>query len=221
MKNKERWWKELSQGFLLVLSGPSGSGKGTVSQALLENNKEDIVFSISATTRKPRPTEVDGENYFFFSEEEFKDMVDNNGFLEHAFVHNNYYGSPKKFVKEQIEKGEIVLLEIDVQGALQIKKNYKEAVFIFLLPPTMDELKNRIVKRGTETEEDINRRFTNAFKELDFVGEYDFFVVNDKVEEAVKDIEAIIKAERLRVKRHADIKLQVLKQEGIKNAKSV
>lgn len=218
MKNKERWWSQLSKGFLLVLSGPSGSGKGTVSEALLGKNKQDIVFSISATTRKPRPTENDGENYFFLGEEEFKNMVENGEFLEYAHVHTNYYGSPKKFVMDQIDKGEIVLLEIDVQGALQIKENYKEAVFIFLLPPTMDELRNRIVKRGTETEEDINMRFSNAFKELDFVGEYDFFVVNDKVENAVKDIESIIKSERLRVKRYADIKLEVLKQEGIKDA---
>ncbi len=213
MNNTERWWINLSNGFLLVLSGPSGSGKGTVSQALMQK-RDDIVFSISATTRKPRPTEVNGENYFFLTHEEFEDMEEKGGFLESAFVHTNYYGTPKKFVMEEIEKGEIVLLEIDVQGALQIKKNYKEAVFIFLLPPTMDELRNRIVKRGTETEEDINRRFSNAFKELDFVGEYDYFVVNDEVKNAVNDIEAIIAAEKLRVKRHKDIKLSVLKQGG-------
>lgn len=205
----------MAKGFLMVLSGPSGSGKGTVSQALI-NRRDDIIFSISATTRKPRVTEVDGENYFFLSEEQFKSMSDNNEFLESAYVHTNYYGTPKQFVLDQIEKGEIVLLEIDVQGALQIKKTLKEAVFIFLLPPTMDELKDRIIKRGTETEEDINRRFENAFKELDFVGEYDFFVVNDKVENAVNDIEAIIAAERLRVKRHKDIKLNVLSQGGNK-----
>lgn len=213
MNNSERWWDKLAKGFLLVLSGPSGSGKGTVSQALM-SKRDDIVFSISATTRKPRPTEVNGENYFFLSEEEFKRMEENNEFLESAFVHTNHYGSPKQFVMDQIEKGEIVLLEIDVQGALQIKKNYKEACFIFLLPPTMDELRDRIVKRGTESEEDINTRFENAFKELDFVGEYDFFVVNDKVENAVNDIEAIIAAERLRVKRHKDIKLNVMSKGG-------
>ena len=213
MNNTERWWNKLSKGFLLVLSGPSGSGKGTVSQALL-NHRDDIVFSISATTRKPRPTEINGQNYFFLGEEEFKQKVGENQFLEYAYVHTNYYGTPKQFVLDEIEKGEIVLLEIDVQGALQIKKNYKEAVFIFLLPPTMDELKNRIIKRGSETEEDINRRFENAFKELDFVGEYDYFVVNDEVGKAVKDIESIISAERLRVKRHKDIKLNVLKQGG-------
>ena len=200
----------------MVLSGPSGSGKGTVSQALMKK-RDDIVFSVSATTRKPRVSEINGENYFFYDENTFMDMVEQGEFLEHAFVHTNYYGTPKKFVFEQIERGEIVLLEIDVQGALQIKKNYKEAVFIFLLPPTMDELRDRIVKRGTETEEDINTRFENAFKELDFVGEYDFFVVNDKVESAVADIEAIIHSERLRVKRHKGIKEQVTKKGGTIN----
>ncbi|ERT59517.1 guanylate kinase [Peptoniphilus koenoeneniae] len=203
----------MSKGFLLVLSGPSGSGKGTVSEALLKENKE-IVFSTSVTTRTPRPGEVNGENYFFVSVDEFEDMVKNDGLLEYAFVHTNYYGTPKEFVFNEIEKGEIVLLEIDVQGALQIKKKYKEAVFIFLLPPTMDELKQRLIKRDTETEEEINTRFRNAFKELDFVGEYDFFVVNSTVEKAVSDIEHIIAAEKLRTKRHSDIKNEVLKQKG-------
>ncbi len=213
MNNTESWWKVMAKGFLLVLSGPSGSGKGTVSKALMERNN-DIVFSVSATTRSPRATEVDGENYFFYTKEKFDEMIKNDEFLEYAFVHTNYYGTPKKFVLEEIEKGEIVLLEIDVQGALQIKKNCKEAVFIFLLPPTMGELRNRIVKRGTESEEDINTRFSNAFKELDFVGEYDFFIVNDKVDLAVLDIEAIIHSERLRVKRHKDIKEQLTKKGG-------
>jgi guanylate kinase len=213
MNNTESWWKVMAKGFLMVLSGPSGSGKGTVSKALMDRN-DDIVFSVSATTRPPRPGEIDGENYFFYTKEKFNEMIGDNEFLEHAFVHTNYYGTPKNFVMEQIEKGEIVLLEIDVQGALQIKENHKEAVFIFLLPPTMDELRERIVKRGTESEEDINTRFSNAFKELDFVGEYDFFVVNDKVDLAVLDIEAIIHSERLRVKRQKDIKEQVTKKGG-------
>lgn len=208
----------MAKGFLLVLSGPSGSGKGTISKALLDK-RDDIVYSVSATTRKPRDGEINGENYFFMPEGEFKKMAEEGGFLEHAFVHSNYYGTPKDFVFKQIEKGEIVFLEIDVQGALQIKKNYKEAVFIFLLPPTMDELRSRIIKRGTETEEDIKRRFSNAFKELDFVGEYDFFVVNDKVENAVADIEAIIHSEKLRVKRHNDIKKIVTMQGGTLNVK--
>ena len=201
----------MSGGFLLVLSGPSGSGKGTVSQAIMKENKE-IVFSTSVTTRTPRPGEVNVENYFFVSKTKFEQMVEKDELLEHAFVHTNYYGTPKQFVFDQIENGEIVLLEIDVQGALQIKKKYKEAVFIFLIPPTMEELRNRLVKRDTDSEEEINTRFKNAFRELDFVGEYDYFVINDKVSQAVIDIENIIAAEKLRVKRHKDIKSEVLKE---------
>lgn len=201
----------MSKGFLLVLSGPSGSGKGTVSQELLKNNK-DIVFSTSVTTRTPRPGEVDGENYFFVDIDKFEDMAKNNELLEYAFVHTNYYGTPKEFVFNEIDKGEIVLVEIDVQGALQIKKNYKDAIFIFLIPPTIDELKERLTNRGTETEEEIKVRFENAFKELDFVGEYDYFIINDKVEQAVSNIETIIEAEKLRVKRHNDIKKEILER---------
>lgn len=203
----------MAKGFLLVISGPSGSGKGTVCKEVLEQN-EDVVFSISSTTRRPRVGEVDGVNYFFWDMDKFQDTIKNNGFLEYAKVHNNYYGTPKDFVLEEIDKGEIVLLEIDVQGALQIKKNYKNVVFVFLLPPTMNELKNRIIKRGTETEEDINRRFKNAFEELNFVGEYDYFVINDRIEEAVKNINHIIQAEKLRVKRHKDIKEKIISQGG-------
>lgn len=203
-------------GFLLVLSGPSGSGKGTVSEALMKNNKE-ITFSTSVTTRTPRPGEVNGENYFFATREEFEEMVKNDDLLEYAFVHTNYYGTPKKFVFDEIEKGEIVLLEIDVQGALQVKKKYKEAVFIFLIPPTMDDLKSRLVKRDTETEDEIETRYKNAFKELDFVGEYDYFVINDVIENAVKDIENIIAAEKLRVKRHKNIKKEVQAEERENN----
>lgn len=226
-EQNERWAEEsikdeiierrcyVSKGFLLVLSGPSGSGKGTVSEALMAEN-EEVKFSTSVTTRKPRRMEVDGENYFFKTEEEFKRMVEEDELLEYAHVHTNYYGTPKDFVFQEIEKGEIVLLEIDVQGALQIKEKYKEAVFIFLLPPTMEELRQRIVGRGTESEKDIETRFTNAFRELDFVGEYDYFVVNDKVAQAVEDIENIIAAEKLRVKRYKDIKKNMVERKAIR-----
>lgn len=204
---------DMSKGFLFVISGPAGTGKGTVCKELLNRNK-DIVFSVSATTRKPRIGEDEGVNYFFIEKEKFKTMVDDNEFLEYAYVHTDYYGTPKKFVMDKIQEGEIVLLEIDVQGAMQIKKNYSEAVFVFLLPPTMEELKNRIIKRGTETEENIKRRFENAFKELDFVGNYDYFVINNEIEDAVADIESIIKAEKLRVKRHSDIKNKLISKGG-------
>ncbi len=199
----------MSKGFLLIISGPAGTGKGTACKELLKRN-DDIIYSISATTRKPRVGEEDGVNYFFTDNENFENMVGNNKFLEYAHVHTNYYGTPKDFVIDQVEKGEIVLLEIDVQGALQIKKNYSEAVFIFLLPPTMEELKNRIIKRGTESTEDIERRYKNAFKEIEFLGKYDYFVINDKIEKAVEDIESIIRAERLRVKRYSNLKNEIL-----------
>lgn len=202
----------MSKGFLLIISGPAGTGKGTVCKEMLEGN-EDILYSISATTRQPREGEVDGVNYLFTDEDKFKDMVEKDEFLEYANVHTNYYGTPKEYVVEQVEKGEIVLLEIDVQGALQIKQNYDEAVFVFLLPPTMEELRNRIIKRGTESMEDIDRRYANAFKEIEFLGKYDYFVINNQVEDAVKDIEAIIRAEKLRVKRHSNIKEEILRRD--------
>lgn len=194
----------MSKGFLLVISGPSGCGKGTICKKILERN-EKLVFSVSATTRMPRKGEVEGVNYFFINEEKFGKMVENNEFLEYANVHGNLYGTPRKFVLEQVENGEIVILEIDVQGALQVKKSYREAVFIFLLPPSMSELKNRIKKRGTETEEDIDIRLKNAFKELEFVDEYDYIVINDEVMNAVAKTETIIGAEKLKVKRLKNI----------------
>ncbi|WP_035143016.1 guanylate kinase [Schnuerera ultunensis] len=194
----------MSRGFLLVISGPSGCGKGTICKKILERN-EKLVFSVSATTRMPRRGEIDGVNYFFINEERFNKMVEKDEFLEYANVHGNLYGTPKKFVLEQIEKGEIVILEIDVQGALQVKESYPEAVFIFLLPPSMSELKNRIKKRGTETDKDIDIRLKNAFEELKFIDEYDYIVINDKIEEAVEKTEMIIGAEKLKVKRLKNI----------------
>ena len=136
----------MGKGFLMIVSGPAGTGKGTVCEEILNRNK-DIVYSVSATTRLPRKGEKDGVNYFFIEDDKFKSMIEENEFLEYAYVHTNYYGTPKKFVMDQVEKGEVVLLEIDVQGATQIKKNYSDVIFIFLLPPTMEELKNRIIKR--------------------------------------------------------------------------
>lgn len=199
----------MPKGFLLVVSGPSGCGKGTICNKLLQRNK-DLVFSVSATTRRPRNGEKEGINYFFIDDKRFKKMIGNNEFIEYAKVHKNYYGTPKNFVLNEINKGKIVILEIDVQGALQVKKAYSEAILVFLLPPSMSELKKRLTKRGTETEEDINIRYQNAFEELKFIKKYEYFVINDKVIEAVEKVEAVITAEKLKVKRHKNILKKII-----------
>ena len=188
----------MRDGFLLVLSGPSGVGKGTVCEALLEK-RDDINYSISATTRKKRPLEKDGENYYFLSLDEFLKKIEDKEFIEYAKVHGNYYGTPRSYVLEKIEEGHIVILEIDVQGALQVKENYPGAVYIFLLPPDLKELRSRIEKRATEDEETINLRMNNAKDELSFIDKYDYAVINDQVDSTVSSIESIIEAEKLKV----------------------
>ena len=202
----------MSKGFLLVISGPSGCGKGTLCKKILERN-EKLIFSVSATTRMPRRGETNGINYFFINKERFSNMIEEKEFLEYANVHGNLYGTPKQFVLEQVEKGEIVILEIDVQGALQVKEAYPEAVFVFLLPPSMSELKNRIKKRGTESEKDIDIRLKNAFEELKFIDEYDYIVINDELIEAVEKTEAIIIAEKLKVRRLKNILEKIIDKE--------
>ncbi len=187
------------RGLLLVVSGPSGVGKGTICKALMKL-REDIVLSISMTTRPPRPGETEGVNYFFTNHEGFESMIENGELLEYAKVYDNYYGTPKAFVMEQLEKGMDVLLEIDIQGALKVKEQYPEGVFIFILPPTMEELRNRIVGRGTETPEAIDKRFTAAYNEIDLMENYNYFIFNDRVDLATTRLISIIEAERLRIR---------------------
>lgn len=199
----------MSKGLLIVISGPSGCGKGTICEELLNRNKS-LSVSVSATTRSPRKGEEYGENYFYMDEKNFQEMVDNDEFLEYAFVHNHYYGTPKQFVFEKLKKGEDIILEIDVQGALNVKKIYPEGVFIFILPPSIEELKNRIVKRGTENLRDIALRLRNAYEELNKAFEYEYLVINDEVPNAVRKIEAIIIAEKCRAVRQRSVIKSIL-----------
>ena len=178
---------------LIIITGPSGVGKGTVVKELLDRNK-DIWLSISATTRNPRIGEKDGENYYFISDERFKDMIDKKEFLEWAQFAGNYYGTPLSTVNEKIEKGFIVLLEIEVEGAKQIKEKFPEALSIFLLPPSKAELEKRIRNRGTEKEEAIYRRLSRANYEIASSDEFDFVLTNHDVDETVKGVFKIIKS---------------------------
>ncbi|MCK8824233.1 guanylate kinase [Fuchsiella alkaliacetigena] len=192
-----------NRGKLIVLSGPSGVGKGTVIEALMEDY-QDIAYSISATTRKPRSSEKDGVDYFFLSEAEFQQLVEEDEFIEWAQVHGNYYGTPKSYVEETLNAGQDVILEIDIQGAVQVKEKCEqnvcvEGIFIFLAPPSLAELENRIRERDADSEAEMELRMDNATQEMKMAEEYDYIVVNDQVEQAVEKIKAIIIAERCKV----------------------
>jgi len=194
-----------SKGLLIVVSGPSGAGKGTICKKLLEHNSQ-IKVSISSTTRLPRIGEEDGVNYFFIDKNKFEGMIDNNDFLEYASVYDNYYGTPRQYVMNNLENGNDVLLEIDIVGALQIKERFEDAVFVFILPPSLEELKNRIVGRGTESISDIEKRYGAAISEIEQVIKYDYAVINDDLARAVQDIESIMRAEKCRVlRKHEEI----------------
>lgn len=189
------------RGLLIVLSGPSGVGKGTVRKAIFEEEGIDFQYSISATTRQPRVGEVDGEDYFFVSREQFEQKIVNGDMLEYAQYVNNYYGTPKSFIDETLASGRDVFLEIDVQGALQVKSKMPEGIYIFLTPPDLTNLRERLVGRGTDSQEVIEKRVAAARDELKQMINYDYAVENDQVIHAVDRIKAIITAERLRVAR--------------------
>ncbi len=188
------------KGLLVVVSGPSGAGKGTVCAEYMKSFK-DCSLSVSATTRSPRPGEIDGINYFFLSEEEFKNKIDSHGFLEHAVFCGNYYGTPKDAVMKMIESGNDVILEIEVQGAMQVRSHYPEAVLVFVTPPSLSVLSERLLKRGTETDEVIKTRLERATEEFKLVDKYNYILVNDTVENATKNLRSIIAAEKCRIER--------------------
>ena len=182
------------KGRLFVISGPSGAGKSTVVFKAIEG-RDDVCFSTSVTTRKPRPNEVDGREYFFVDLDRFKEMVENDELLEHATYVANSYGTPRKFVEDKLDSGLDVLLDIEVQGATQVCAKRPETVRIFIAPPSWDELERRLTARGTDTPEKIQKRLIRAQVELEMAGDYDYFVVNDTVENAVNELRAIMCAE--------------------------
>jgi len=189
------------KGILIVLSGPSGVGKGTVRKEIFSQRNTAFEYSISMTTRKPREGEVDGVDYFFKSRDEFEALINQGKLLEYAEFVGNYYGTPVDYVKETLERGKDVFLEIEVQGARQVREKFPDGLFIFLVPPSLSELKNRIVTRGTETEDIINNRMSVAKDEIEMMHLYDYVVENDEISLACDRINAIVIAEHLRRER--------------------
>ena len=193
--------KSKEQGLLIVVSGPSGCGKSTLDQLLIERRKK-IVMSISDTTRKPRGKEINGVDYNFITPEEFKENIKNDKYLEYAMVYTDkYYGTPISFVEDKLNQGIDVILEIDIEGARKVNEKRKDAVFIFIMPPSMKVLKERLITRKTENLDSVIERFKTAYKEINEVSKYNYVVVNDDLEEAYSKIDAIITCEKCRVDR--------------------
>ncbi len=190
--------QQTKRGVLIVLSGPSGTGKGTVCGLVRQHLGERVEYSISATTRKPRNGEENGREYFFYSKKEFEALREQNGFLEWAQVYDNYYGTPRAFVEKVLASGKDCILEIDPQGALQVRKATEDAVLVFIAPPSLEELRRRLTGRGTESAEEVEKRLSCAEGELAYRNQYDYIIINDDVERAAEKMEAIMKAEKCR-----------------------
>ncbi|MBC1514176.1 guanylate kinase [Listeria booriae] len=189
------------RGLLIVLSGPSGVGKGTVRKAVFDDPTTSFEYSISMTTRKPREGEVDGVDYYFRTKEQFEQAIQDGKMLEYAQYVGNYYGTPLDYVEEILADGKDVFLEIEVQGALQVRQAMPDGIFIFLTPPDLSELKNRIIGRGTESIDVVEERMTEARKEIEMMNSYDYAVVNDIVDNAVQKIKGIVQTEHLKIER--------------------
>ncbi len=201
------------KGLLLVLSGPSGVGKGTVKSAIVKNKVFPFEYSISMTTRKPRPGEINGKDYYFVTQERFKQAISQNELLEYNQYVNNFYGTPKAPVKKMLDEGKDVLLEIDVNGAKKVRKQMPDGVFIFLTPPDLHTLHTRLENRGTESEDVIMGRIKQARQEILVMQDYDYAVVNDTVANAVDHIKAIVEAEHVSVKRVIDTYRKMVKED--------
>lgn len=191
------------QGVLAVVSGFSGAGKGTIMKALLEKY-ENYALSISATTRSPRPGEEDGREYFFMTDEQFEDMIKKDQLIEHARYVNHYYGTPRPYVEARLAEGKDVILEIEIQGALNVKRQYPDALLIFVIPPTAGELRSRLVGRGTETGDVIAKRLRRAYEESEGMDSYDYILVNDTVDKCVEELHGLIQSQHLKTERNRD-----------------
>ena len=198
--------KTKKQGPLIVLSGPSGCGKNSVIKQLL-TIRPNCWISISCTSRQPRPGEENGKDYYFLSKEEFEKDITKEQFLEYAEYAGNYYGTPKKYIQQHLDQGEDVILEIEIQGALKIKEQLPETIFIFIMPPSMQELKRRLQNRKTEDAAKIDKRFKRAYEEINEISKYNYVVVNDVIETAAAKVNAILEAERCRVDRIEEVYL--------------
>jgi guanylate kinase len=189
------------RGLLVVISGPSGVGKGTIRKALFQIPDNNFCYSVSMTTRKPREEEIDGQDYFFVSRQEFETRIKSNGFLEYAEFVGEYYGTPLDYIEQQMESGKEVIIEIEVQGALQVREKIPEAVFIFIVPPSKEDLIERLKQRGTDTSDKMLKRIQKAEREFGLAYKYDYIVVNDEVRNAADRIYAIIRAEHAKTER--------------------
>ncbi len=205
--------KSKNTGQIIVISAPSGAGKGTIIKELLKNDNKTRWLSVSATSRAPREGEQEGINYYYLTEEDFKKKIREDYFLEYTNYAGNYYGTPKEYIKEKVEKGIDVILEIEIEGAMNVKRLIPEAMFIFIMPPSLKDLVKRLKGRGTESNEKIIKRFHEAYKEINEVTKYNYVVVNDEIDKAVDKIESIIKAERCRVDRIEEVFLDTKEEE--------